>query len=133
VRRYNHKNQKLKSYPDHIPLFIRPRGPNAPITLPPTELPPSLQSLQIWIIPKFKAPIVNISYLSFHSPQPFSQVALNDLVRDLVLSKEAAALLGSRLKEKEKYWPNEPIFVDTGKEENILLNTLWKTRTWSLC
>ena len=34
------------------------------------------------------------------SPQLFSQCELNDLVRDLDLSKEAAELLGSRLSEK---------------------------------
>ncbi|GFT16528.1 hypothetical protein NPIL_665421 [Nephila pilipes] len=35
------------------------------------------------------------------SLQPFTQMGLNDLTRDLGLSKEAAELLGSRLKENK--------------------------------
>ncbi|GBM12130.1 hypothetical protein AVEN_39469-1 [Araneus ventricosus] len=38
-------------------------------------------------------------------PQPFSQSELNDLVRDLGLSKDGAELLGSRLKNKNLLTP----------------------------
>ena len=38
--------------------------------------------------------------LSDDTPHPFSQNELNDLVRDLNLSKSSAELLASRLKEK---------------------------------
>ena len=37
-------------------------------------------------------------------PQLFSQSELNDLVRDLSLSKESSELLASRLKEKTSYF-----------------------------
>ncbi|GBL62458.1 hypothetical protein AVEN_31990-1, partial [Araneus ventricosus] len=38
-------------------------------------------------------------------PQPFSQSELNDLARDLGLSKDGAELLGSRLKNKNLLTP----------------------------
>jgi len=38
----------------------------------------------------------------YEEPQTFSQSELNDLVRDLGLSKDAAKLLGSRLKIKTR-------------------------------
>ena len=38
------------------------------------------------------------------APHPFSQKELNDLVRDLSLSKDSAELLASRLKEKTPFW-----------------------------
>ncbi|GBM43452.1 hypothetical protein AVEN_74170-1 [Araneus ventricosus] len=38
-------------------------------------------------------------------PQPFSQSELNDLVRDLGLSKDGAEFLGSRLKNKNLLTP----------------------------
>ena len=38
------------------------------------------------------------------APHPFSQMVLNDLVRDLNLSKNSAELLASRLKEKTPLW-----------------------------
>jgi len=40
---------------------------------------------------------------SLLSPQLFSQGELNDLARDLILSKESSELLASRLKEKKSF------------------------------
>ena len=53
--------------------------------------------------------------------QRFTQFQLNDLIRDLGLTKEKTELLGSRLKEKI-CWKQELLFVHIGKESVILLN-----------
>ncbi|GBN08539.1 hypothetical protein AVEN_142794-1 [Araneus ventricosus] len=51
-------------------------------------------------------------------PKPFSQLKLNDLVRDLGLSKDSAELLGSRLKEKNSLAPGTP-FLSFRKREAV--------------
>ena len=104
VRVYNGNNQKIISYPDNIPSVIRPvsHGPDVPVPLPPTELP--VISSESSDSEHSEVQGSNTEYRPKPSarddlPQPFSQVELNDRTRDLGLSKEAAELLGSRLKK----------------------------------
>lgn len=54
------------------------------------------------------------------TPQLFSQAELNDLVRDLDLSKEAAQLLGSRLKEKNLLAPETTFYMFRTREKDLL-------------
>jgi hypothetical protein len=68
-----------------------------PVPSPPTELPVITSYSEHQEVP---ASDIEYKPSGGDSPQPFSQVELNDLTRDLGLSKEAAELLGSRLKEK---------------------------------
>ena len=56
-------------------------------------------------------------------PQLFLQSELNDLVRDISLSKESSELLASRLKEKTSYF-QEQGFPSIGLEGASSCNTL---------
>jgi hypothetical protein len=59
------------------------------------------------------------------SPQTFSQEELNDLIRDLTLSKEKAELLASRLKEKHLLQKN--VLVSQYRKRNLDLVNFFKT------
>ena len=65
----------------------------------------SLKWWKIWNLPRKKfIHIIDPNYVlgdELVAPQTFSQGELNDLVRDLDLSKEKAELLASRLKQKK--------------------------------
>lgn len=102
-----------------------------PVPLPPTELPVISSESSDSEHPEVQGSATEYKPSGGDSPQPFSQVELYDLTRDLGLSKEAAVLLGSRLKEKT-YWLKEPLFIGTGIEKRNLLSTLRKRRTWSI-
>lgn len=51
---------------------------------------------------------------------PFSQSELNDLVRDLGLSKESAEVLGSRLKDKYMFAPGTSFSWYRSKEKEFV-------------
>ena len=129
VRGYNRKNKKSISYPENIPSAIRPvpHGPDIPVPTPPTELTLSSTDSEI-----LETRVSDSEYQPSSSdvPQPFTQSELNDLTRDLDLSKEAAELFGSRLKEKNLlakgvsfYWyrNREKDFVKYFEEEDALV------------
>ena len=59
------------------------------------------------------------------SPQTFSQEELNDLIRDLTLSKEKAELLASRL--KEKHFLQKNVLVSQYRKRNLDLLEFFKT------
>ncbi|XP_025155992.1 odorant receptor 46a-like [Harpegnathos saltator] len=75
-------------------------GPDIPIPSPPTN--PSLPSLDndIPVENNVDFKTYEIDPVDDNSPKPFNQSALNDLVRDIGLSKESTELPGSRLKER---------------------------------
>jgi hypothetical protein len=54
------------------------------------------------------------------TPEPFTQNELNDLVRDLNLSKDAAELLGPRLKEKNLLTPGTYVTFYRNREKDLL-------------
>ncbi|CAG9787072.1 unnamed protein product [Diatraea saccharalis] len=53
-------------------------------------------------------------------PQPFNQSELNDLIRDLNLSKESSEILASRLKEKNLLTPDTKITFYRTREKDLL-------------
>ncbi|XP_061480792.1 uncharacterized protein LOC133383677 [Rhineura floridana] len=57
---------------------------------------------------------------SFSTPEQFSQKELNDLIRDLSLSKQASELLASRLMEKNCLQPEANITAYRTREEGLL-------------
>ena len=105
VKGFNTKNKKKISYPN-LNSAIRPvpHSSEIPVPLPPS----SLDDIQSDSEDRTILPPQDESSSDFsvdEGPQPFSQSELNDLVRDLGLSKDAAELLGSRLKNKNLLSP----------------------------
>ena len=96
---FNAQTLKNISYPN-IPSAIRPvaHSEEIPIPVPPERLPSesrnSASSSDAFDDDEAFEPD------ALTAPQPLKQHELDDLVRDLGLSKESAQLLGSRLKER---------------------------------
>lgn len=97
---FNTKNKKNISYPN-LDSAIRPvpHSSEIPVPQPPSSLDDILsESEDEDTLPPQGESSSDVSV--DEGPQIFSQKELNDLVRDLGLSKESAELLGSRLKNK---------------------------------
>ena len=95
----NKKNKHHVVYPD-IPSAIKPvpHGPDIPVPSVPMDMDiPEEDDVQLEDMD------TSASYqpqnLNERQPKPLCQAQLNDLTRDLGLSKESAQLLGSRLNE----------------------------------
>jgi hypothetical protein len=69
-----------------------------------------------------------IRTFSSTEPQLFSQSELNDLVRDLRLSKDSAEVLGSRLNQRI-YCLLAPLSYGTGTEKKSLFHISLKMGT----
>lgn len=92
----NRKNRHSLQYPD-LPSARRPVAHCEEIPVPAfTELPDSDDEATS----ADEGGYAEEEYKEQDGPQPFSQCELNDLVRDLSLSKTSSELLASRLKEK---------------------------------
>jgi hypothetical protein len=105
VKGFNTKNKKKISYPN-LNSAIRPvpHSSEIPVPLPPSSLADiQRDSEDGTILPPHDESSSDFSV--DEGPQPFSQSELNDLVRDLGLYKDAAELLGSRLKNKNLLSP----------------------------
>lgn len=102
VKGFNSKNKHIIQYPD-LPCARPPvsHGPGIPIP------PPFLHTIQQESSDESsnEEPHEDIFIPDIDSPQQFIQAELNDLVRDLGLSKDAAQILGSRLKDKNVLAP----------------------------
>lgn len=59
------------------------------------------------------------STVEINQPKPFTQDELNDLTRDLCLSKESAQLLGSRLRENNLLAPGTTFYWYRDREEKF--------------
>lgn len=101
VKGFNTKNKKNISYPN-LDSAIRPVPHSSEIAVP--QPPSSLDDIYLsesededTLPPQGES---SSDFSVDEGPQLFSQKELNDLVRDLGLSKESAELLGSRLKNK---------------------------------
>ncbi|XP_042236316.1 uncharacterized protein LOC121875729 [Homarus americanus] len=97
----NRKNKHHVKYPD-VPSAIKPvpHGPGIPIPTPPENYRDMILDDDHDIDEDIEETDASSTYLptaSAKEPIPFSQAELNDLTRDLCLSKESAQLLGSRL------------------------------------
>lgn len=101
VRGFNLKNKKDISYPN-IQSAIRPvpHGPEVPIPSPPDSLDDIDDDHEPLAQQGDSEEDRDCYDPGTTDPIPFSQSELNDLVRDLGLSKESAEVLGSRLKDK---------------------------------
>lgn len=102
IQGYSLKNKDKICYPN-LESALRPvsHGPGIPIPLPP-------ESLSDVSGPSGSESDDNSDDDFPHDcsePQLFSQSQLNDLIRDLALSKDSAQLLGSRLQEKNLLTP----------------------------
>jgi len=101
----NRKNKQHVKYPD-VPSAIKPvpHGPGIPIPTPPHTCSDTLSSSD----EEMDDADVSATYeptATTSQPKLFSQPELNDLTRDLCLSKDSAQLLGSRLREKHLLAP----------------------------
>ncbi len=106
LKGFNRKNKHHVKYPD-VPSVTKPlpHSSNLPVPEPnvtiDTEPTSDSQS---------SAAAERDSYMpeeeeEVHQPKPLNQAQLNDLTRDLNLSKESAQLLGSRLRENDLLAP----------------------------
>ena len=107
----NRRNKQHVKYPD-IPSAKKPvpHGPSIPIPKPPADLdsisiPSTDEELEGDDVSATYQPTDETSH-----PKLLSQAELNDLTRDLGLSKESAQLLGSRLHENHLLTPETTFF-----------------------
>jgi len=99
---YNKKNKSNIIYPN-LPSAIRPipHDPELPVPVPSKAFKAILNhDTSIDSFGNSSNNDENFQLDTTDAPQLFNQFELNDLVRDLALTKEAAEILGSRLKEK---------------------------------
>jgi hypothetical protein len=100
LKGFNTKNKKEITYPN-LPSAIRPvpHGPDIPVPKPPKQL--LTLEAESTATPSESSEDSEYGTDTHGTPEPVTQTELNDLVRDLILPKDAAELLGSRLKEKK--------------------------------
>lgn len=119
---HNSKNKKVISYPNLISA-IRPVKHN--VDLPVPEPLDDLNSVQTEMFSDVQSELDEQDDEEFHcttgniEPNLFTQIELNDLVRDLGLTKEKAELLGSRLKEKNLLAVGTSIYVYRKREQQF--------------
>uniref|UniRef100_UPI00358FB395 uncharacterized protein n=1 Tax=Myxine glutinosa TaxID=7769 RepID=UPI00358FB395 len=115
----NRKNKQHLKYPD-VPSAIKPvpHGPGIPIPAPPENCRHSAsdsdEQMEDGDISGTYQPTGETS-----QPKLFSQAELNDLTRDLCLSKESAQLLGSRLRESRLLAPETTFSWYRSREEEF--------------
>jgi hypothetical protein len=104
LKGFNTKNKKEITYPS-FPSAIRPvpHGPDIPVPNPPKQL--HALEAESSATPNESSEDSEYGTDTHGTPEPFTQTELNDLVGDLNLPKDAAELLGSRLKEKNLLTP----------------------------
>ena len=113
IRGFSRKNKSKTSYPV-CKLAIKPvpHSPDLPVPQPPTEKEDSLSvnACESTSTESEEEPIeLDPSFQHESAPLFINQERLNDLVRDLYLSKEKAEILGSGFKNGI-YWNQEQLF-----------------------
>ena len=100
TRGFNKKNKYKICYPN-LKSAIRPvpHGANVPVPIPSSPPHSESESSEVGGTSEAETDEIFDEELS-DAPQLFSQAELNDLTRDLNLSKDASQILASRLKEK---------------------------------
>ena len=118
LRGINRKNKQHVQYPD-VSSAIKPvpHGPDVPIpehdvNMESSSDPESGDEADADESGTFEPPEQD-------RPVPLSQAELNDLTRDLNLSKESAQLLGSRLREKRLLAPETTYFWYRNREKEF--------------
>lgn len=122
VTGYNSKNKKVILYPN-LPSAIRPicHGPDLPVPKPPKNFDnvvldvtsDSKSDSDDHADVEFQCPSENLE------PKLFNQTELNDLVRDLGLTKEKAEIIGLRLKEKNVLASGTIIYAYRTREQQF--------------
>jgi hypothetical protein len=115
VKFYNSKNKKVTLYPN-FPSALRPivHGPEVPVPQPTeTEDASSNSSDSGGDDEEFQC------HTESQRPQLFTQSELNDLRRDVGLSKGKAEFLGSRLKENNLLAFGIPMYCYRSKEQEF--------------
>ena len=107
----------MVAYPDILSAIKPvPHGPGVPIPSPPEKgkLEEDMEGVKV------KDTDISATYKPTSSmtlPRPLIQSQLNDLIRDLGLSKENAQLLGSRLSESNLLFKETTFFsIETEKK-----------------
>lgn len=119
---HNSKNKKVISYPNLLSA-IRPVEHSEVLPVP--EPPNDLNSIETELFSDEQSELDEQDNEEFQSitenvePKLFNQIELNDLVRDLGLTKEKAELLGSRLKEKNLLAEGTNIYVFRKREQQF--------------
>lgn len=114
----NHKNKHHVQYPD-VPSAIKPvpHGPGVPVPEPDVNMDLSSDPES--------SDAANADESGAYEPAegdrpvPLSQAELNDLTRDLNLSKESAQLLGSRLRERRLLAPGTTFYWYRDREKDF--------------
>lgn len=114
----NRKNKHHVQYPD-VPSAIKPvpHGPDIPVPEPDVTMESSSD-------PEFSDTTDTAEFGAYKPeeddrPVPLTQAELNDLTRDLNLSKESAQLLGSRLREKRLLAPGTTFYWYRDREREF--------------
>lgn len=115
----NRNNKQHVKYPD-VPSAMRPvpHGPGIPIPAPPDKLE-SLSDSGEDVDEMDDASATYEPTAEADKPKPLKQAELNDLTRDLCLSKESAQLLGSRLRENHLLDPATTFYWYRSREQEF--------------
>ncbi|KAJ8887178.1 hypothetical protein PR048_013393 [Dryococelus australis] len=118
---YNSKNKKVIRYPN-LPSAIRPvgHGQDLPVPKPPEVFDDVIRDISI-VAQSDADEQADDEFESTDNLEPklFTQTELNDLFRDLGLTKEKAELFGSRLKEKNVLAVGTNIYVYRRRDETF--------------
>ena len=108
LKGFNTNSKKGITYPN-LSCAIRPvpLGPDTPVPDPPKEL--DTLEAESGSTPKESKEHSQFGTDTYGTPEPFTQTELNDLVRDLNVPKDAAVLLGYRLKGKNPLTPGRHV------------------------
>ena len=103
VAGFTKKTKHLIDYPN-LPSALRPvpHGPGIPVPVPPEDLK-EFSDDESEVVLDSEADENWVPSTSGLQPKLLDQSALNDLTRDLGLSKEAAQILGSRFQERNLF------------------------------
>ena len=118
----NRKNKHCLKYPDVLSAIKPlPHGPEIPIPNPPPDFSEfeSLSSTDndeslndLWDQPTYDEP-------NYKQTNLLTQAQLNDLTRDLYLSKESAKLLESRLRENNLLVPQITFYWNRNRDDEF--------------
>jgi len=115
----NKKKKTHVAYPD-LPSARRPVPHSEEVPIP--ALPENLDTFQE-SDEEYEEMDTSTSFMpstsKFNQPVSFNQAQLNDLTRDLGLSKESAQLLGSRLKENNLLSPETTYYWYRSRDEEF--------------
>jgi len=114
----NRKNKQHVVYPD-VPSAIKPvpHGPGIPIPKPPG----GISKMEFYSSTESEESEQDMwnAEQSSNEPKPLTQLQLNDLTRDLNLTKESAQLLGSRLREYNLLAPGTTYFWYRNRDQEF--------------